>query len=172
MQLMTNWYMTGIKVWKYYPSMKPTMGWSGCFQVRVFQKSIKNKNSSDQQSYVPWEILLVAMAWTWSRVAELGLEKPPYLYLLFIFLAASRRTYILYPCILPSLQRGLIHDIILWQSFLTVEASMVDRYKYTDIYWEGVHLTLPPHIFSKQVKFRACYITGQRRRVQNKIKET
>ena len=169
---MTNWYMTGIKVWKYYPSMKPTMGWSGCFQVRVFQKSIKNKNSSDQQSYVPWEILLVAMAWTWSRVAELGLEKPPYLYLLFIFLAASRRTYILYPCILPSLQRGLIHDIILWQSFLTVEASMVDRYKYTDIYWEGVHLTLPPHIFSKQVKFRACYITGQRRRVQNKIKET
>ena len=169
---MTNWYMTGIKVWKYYPSMKPTMGWSGCFQVRVFQKSIKNKNSSDQQSYVPWEILLVAMAWTWSRVAELGLEKPPYLYLLFIFLAASRRTYILYPFILPSLQRGLIHDIILWQSFLTVEASMVDRYKYTDIYWEGVHLTLPPHIFSKQVKFRACYITGQRRRVQNKIKET
>ena len=152
--------------------MKPTMGWSGCFQVRVFQKSIKNKNSSDQQSYVPWEILLVAMAWTWFRVAELGLEKPPYLYLLFIFLAASRRTYILYPCILPSLQRGLIHDINLLQSFLTVEASMVDRYKYTDIYWEGVHLTLPPHIFSKQVKFRACYITGQWRRVQNKIKET
>ena len=152
--------------------MKPTMGWWGCFQVRVFQKSIKNKNSSDRQSYVPWDILLVTMAWTWFRVTELGVEKPPYLYLLFIFLAASRRTYILYPCILPSLQRGLIHDIILWQSFLTVEASMVDRYKYTDIYWEGVHLTLPPHIFSKQVKFRACYITGQRRRVQNKIKET
>ena len=152
--------------------MKPTMGWWGCFQVRVFQKSIKNKNSSDRQSNVPWDILLVTMAWTWFRVTELGLEKPPYLYLLFIFLAASRRTYILYPFILPSLQRGLIHDIILWQSFLTVEASMVDRYKYTDIYWEGVHLTLPPHIFSKQVKFRACYITGQRRRVQNKIKET
>ena len=130
---MTNWYMTGIKVWKYYPSMKPTMGWSGCFQVRVFQKSIKNKNSSDLQSYVPWDILFVAMAWTWFRVTELGLEKPPYLYLLFIFLAASRRTYILYPCILPSLQRGLIHDIILLQSFLTVEASMADRCKYTNI---------------------------------------
>ena len=127
--------------------MKPTMGWWGCFQVRVFQKSIKNKNSSDLQSYVPWDILFVAMAWTWFRVTELGLEKPPYLYLLFIFLAASRRTYILYPCILPSLQRGLIHDIILLQSFLTVEASMADRCKYTNIYWEGVHLTLPPHIF-------------------------
>ena len=37
---------------------------------------------------------------------------------------------------------------------------------------EGVYLTLPPHIFSVQVKSRACYITGQWERVQNKIKET
>ena len=27
--------------------------------------------------------------------------------------------------------------------------------------YEGVHLTLPPHIFSVQVKSGACYITGQ-----------
>ena len=26
---------------------------------------------------------------------------------------------------------------------------------------EGIHLTLPPHIFSVQVKSRACWITGQ-----------
>ena len=37
---------------------------------------------------------------------------------------------------------------------------------------EGVHLTLPPHIFSVQVKSRACWITGQWGRAQNKIKET
>ena len=36
---------------------------------------------------------------------------------------------------------------------------------------EGFHLTFPP-IFSVQVKFGACYITGQCGRVQNKIKET
>ena len=34
---------------------------------------------------------------------------------------------------------------------------------------EGVHLTLPPHIFSIQVKSGACYITGQQERIQNKI---
>ena len=34
---------------------------------------------------------------------------------------------------------------------------------------EGVHLTLSPHIFSVKVKCGACYITGQWRRVQNKI---
>ena len=38
--------------------------------------------------------------------------------------------------------------------------------------YEGVHLTLPPHIFSVQVKSEACYITGQFGRVHNKIKET
>ena len=37
---------------------------------------------------------------------------------------------------------------------------------------EGVHLTLPPHIVSVQVKSGAYYITGQWGRVQNKIKET
>ena len=37
---------------------------------------------------------------------------------------------------------------------------------------EGVHLTLPPHIFSVQVKSGACYTTGQWGPVQNKIKET
>ena len=37
---------------------------------------------------------------------------------------------------------------------------------------EGVHLTLPLHIFSVHVKSGACYITGQWGRVQNKIKET
>ena len=37
---------------------------------------------------------------------------------------------------------------------------------------EGVNLTLPPHIFSVQVKSGACYITGKWERVQNKIKET
>ena len=29
------------------------------------------------------------------------------------------------------------------------------------IWFEGVHLTLPPHIFSVQVRFGVCYITGQ-----------
>ena len=41
-------------------------------------------------------------------------------------------------------------------------------------YSEGVHLTmdltLPPPNFSVQVKSGACYITGQRGRVQNKPK--
>ena len=36
---------------------------------------------------------------------------------------------------------------------------------------EGVHLTLPPHILSVQVKPGAGYITGQWGRVQNKIEE-
>ena len=35
---------------------------------------------------------------------------------------------------------------------------------------EGVHLTLPPHIFPVQVKSGACYIIGHWGRVQNKIK--
>ena len=30
-----------------------------------------------------------------------------------------------------------------------------------NIYNEGVHLALPPHFFSIQVKSGACYITGQ-----------
>ena len=34
------------------------------------------------------------------------------------------------------------------------------------------HLTLPPNIFSAQVKSRACFITVSGLRVQNKIKET
>ena len=38
--------------------------------------------------------------------------------------------------------------------------------------YEGVHLTLPSHTFSIQVKSGACYITGQWERVRNKIKET
>ena len=37
---------------------------------------------------------------------------------------------------------------------------------------EGVHLTLPPHIFSVQVKSGAYYITGQWVRVKNKIKKS
>ena len=37
--------------------------------------------------------------------------------------------------------------------------------------FEGVHLTLPPHIFSFRVKSGLCYITGQWGQVQNKIKE-
>ena len=37
---------------------------------------------------------------------------------------------------------------------------------------EGVHLILPPHIFSVKLKSGACYITGQWGRFQNKIKET
>ena len=41
----------------------------------------------------------------------------------------------------------------------------------TKCYIEGVHLTLPPHIFSVQVKFGAWYITGQWGQAQNK-KET
>ena len=36
---------------------------------------------------------------------------------------------------------------------------------------EDVHLTLPRHIFSVQVKSGACYITGQWEQDQNKIKE-
>ena len=36
---------------------------------------------------------------------------------------------------------------------------------------EGVHLTLPPNIFSAQVKSGACYITGQWGWVQNKKKK-
>ena len=38
--------------------------------------------------------------------------------------------------------------------------------------YEGVHLTLPPHIFPVQVKSVTCYITGQWGRVQNKINIT
>ena len=37
---------------------------------------------------------------------------------------------------------------------------------------EGVHLTLPTHIFSVQIKSGAYYITGEWGRAQNKIKET
>ena len=37
---------------------------------------------------------------------------------------------------------------------------------------EGVHLTLPPHIFSIQVKSGECYTTDQWGQVQNKIKQT
>ena len=37
-----------------------------------------------------------------------------------------------------------------------------------DLYLEGVHLTLPPHIYSVQVNPGACYITGH---IQNRIKE-
>ena len=40
------------------------------------------------------------------------------------------------------------------------------------LYLEGVHLILPPHIFSVKVKSGASYITGQWGRVQNEIKET
>ena len=38
------------------------------------------------------------------------------------------------------------------------------------LYYEVVHRTFPPHFFSVLVKFGACYITGQWKRVQNKIK--
>ena len=34
------------------------------------------------------------------------------------------------------------------------------------------YLTLPPHIFSIQVKSGACYITSEWGHVQNKIKQT
>ena len=37
---------------------------------------------------------------------------------------------------------------------------------------EGVHLTLPPHLFSVQGKSGASYITSQCWRVDKKIKET
>ena len=37
---------------------------------------------------------------------------------------------------------------------------------------KGVHLTLPPHIFSVEIKSGAYYIAGQWGQVQNKIKET
>ena len=37
---------------------------------------------------------------------------------------------------------------------------------------EGVHLTLPPHIFPSKWSHGACYITGQWGSVQSKIKET
>ena len=37
---------------------------------------------------------------------------------------------------------------------------------------EGVHLTLPPHIFSVQEKSAAFYITGQSGRAQDTTKET
>ena len=37
---------------------------------------------------------------------------------------------------------------------------------------EGVHLTLPPHVFSVKLKFGACYITGQWGRFQNKTKKS
>ena len=58
---------------------------------------------------------------------------------------------------------------------LNWSAQRYERIKY--IYEEyqqhkGVHQTLPFHIFSVQVKFEACYITGQWGRVQNKAKET
>ena len=35
---------------------------------------------------------------------------------------------------------------------------------------EGIHVTLPPHIFPLQVNPGACYITGLWGRVQNKLK--
>ena len=50
-----------------------------------------------------------------------------------------------------------------------VLASDIDRYICG---LEGVHLTLPPRIFSVQAESGTCYITGQWGRVQNKIKET
>ena len=35
----------------------------------------------------------------------------------------------------------------------------------------GLYLTLPPLIFFIQVKFGACYFTGQCGQVQNKVKK-
>ena len=54
--------------------------------------------------------------------------------------------------------------------FLNLRTVIPSDYTYR--YLEGVHLTLPPHIFSVQVKSGACYITGEWGQVQNKIKET
>ena len=47
-----------------------------------------------------------------------------------------------------------------------------NNFNFGNQIYEGVHLTLPPHIFSIQVKSGARYVTGQWERVQNKLKET
>ena len=52
------------------------------------------------------------------------------------------------------------------------ETLIWNNFNFGNQIYEGVHLTLPPHIFSIQVKSGACYITGQWERVRNKIKET
>ena len=52
---------------------------------------------------------------------------------------------------------------------LYLKTSVLDL---VNLVLEVVYLTLPPHIFSIQVKFGAFYITGHWGRVQNKIKET
>ena len=49
---------------------------------------------------------------------------------------------------------------------------LTDQISLYDCLYEGVHPTLPPHIFSVQVKSETDYIKGQWGRVQNKIKET
>ena len=54
-------------------------------------------------------------------------------------------------------------ETLIWNNF---------GYNFSYQIYDGVHLTLPPHIFSIQVKSGACYITGQWERVRNKIKET
>ena len=52
------------------------------------------------------------------------------------------------------------------------ETLIWNKFNFGYQIYEGVHLTLPSHIFSIQVKSGACYITGQWERVRNKIKET
>ena len=52
------------------------------------------------------------------------------------------------------------------------ETLIWNKFNFCYQIYEGVHLTLPPHIFSIQVKSGARYITGQWERVQNKLKET
>ena len=65
--------------------------------------------------------------------------------------------------------KALSHDKI---SISMIKISDKSICKPLQLIFEGVWLTLPPHIFSTQVKPGACYITGQWGRVQNKIKET
>ena len=52
------------------------------------------------------------------------------------------------------------------------ETLIWNKFNFGYQIYEGVHLTLPPHIFSIQVKSGARYVTGQWERVQNKLKET
>ena len=61
---------------------------------------------------------------------------------------------------------------IYWKKLLPEHTSFKLLEEGTTENYEGVHLTLPPHIFSIQVKPGPCYITGQQGWVQNKMKET
>ena len=58
------------------------------------------------------------------------------------------------------LTKNMIHDAIFTFFHLTVRHP-IHIQKNGSITYEGVHLILPRHIFSVQIKSGACYITGQ-----------